>query len=104
MAKSRLSLTTLTVLSALLAGHRFGLAIMRETGLPSGTVYPVLNRAEDAGFVRGAWEHGDPSEGVGRPRRRYYELTDAGRHALERELTRLTLMASNMSALPKRVT
>ena len=98
MAK-RLSLATVTVLKALAEGNRFGLAVMRATGLPSGTVYPALARAEESGFVRGGWEQGDDSKGIGRPRRRYYELTDTGREALQQELTRLAAFASNRPLL-----
>ena len=95
----RLSLTTVAVLRAVASGHRFGLAVMRETGLPSGTVYPVLARAEDSGFVRSAWEHGDGPADVGRPRRRYYELTPQGRRAVERAIAEISILAN-----PRRVT
>jgi PadR family transcriptional regulator, regulatory protein PadR len=44
--------------------------------LPTGTVYPALQRLERAGLVRSAW-----SQGPGR-RRRSYQLTRAGRTAL----------------------
>ena len=95
MAK-RLSLATVTVLNAVAQGNRFGLAVVRATGLPSGTVYPVLARAEDSGYVRGGWEEGDDSKGVGRPRRRYYELTPAGVDALRHAQAQFSAMVDGL--------
>ena len=57
-----------------LAEHGFGL-------LKGGSLYPVLNRLEEAGDVEAAW-----TEGQGGPGRREYELTAAGRDRLERDL------------------
>lgn len=55
-------------------------ALQRRSGgeleLPTGTVYPALRRLENAGWLRGRWST------VGGRRRRTYELTTAGRHAL----------------------
>jgi DNA-binding PadR family transcriptional regulator len=55
-------------------------AIARRSGgaldLPTGTVYPALNRLERTGLLRSRWD------GDGGRRRRTYELTDAGRRAL----------------------
>ena len=98
--RKRLSFAAVVVLKAVGDGHRFGLAVMRETGLPSGTVYPALARAEDAGLVRGRWEQGDDSRGVGRPRRRYYELTAPGREALTRALAEMTTITAGASLVP----
>ncbi|WP_222853700.1 PadR family transcriptional regulator [Fodinicola acaciae] len=58
-------------------GH-YGLELMRATGLPSGTLYPILVRLQDAGWVETHWEDVDPAT-AGRPARRYYRLTP-GRH------------------------
>ena len=76
-----LSYTGLFVLQALAQGHRFGFDIMDVTHLPSGSVYPALRRLETLGLVRSDWER-DDSRDNGRARRRYYELTTAGRHQL----------------------
>lgn len=81
----RMTLQTQLVLRALLAepvAERYGLQICQETGLPSGTIYPIVARLEQAGWVESRWE--DPGEHVaaGRPRRRYYRLTgDGAEHA-----------------------
>ncbi|MEV5820407.1 helix-turn-helix transcriptional regulator [Micromonospora haikouensis] len=53
---------------------------MRATELPSGTLYPALARMEAEGWLVSAKE-GEEVHGQGRPRRRYYSLTEAGRSA-----------------------
>ena len=37
------------VLQALASGFHYGFDIMEFTGLPSGTVYPILRRLDEAG-------------------------------------------------------
>jgi DNA-binding MarR family transcriptional regulator len=70
------------VLQALASGFHYGFDIMEFTDLPSGTVYPILRRFEANGFVQSRWESLEEALTEGRPRRRYYELTAAGREAL----------------------
>ena len=65
--------------------ERYGLDLMRDTGLASGTLYPLLARLERADWVRAAWEDIDPVA-EGRPSRRYYRLTPQGVVAARREL------------------
>ena len=68
-----------TVLAALLVdptADRYGLDLMRATGMPSGTLYPILARLRAAGWVVAEWEQ--PGAEPGRPARRYYRLTPAG--------------------------
>lgn len=62
-----------------------GADIMKATKLPSGTVYPMLERMLNAGWVRAEWEDVDPSA-VGRPRRRFYFLTGVGQTAATRAI------------------
>jgi len=69
------------VLHALLAdpsAEWYGLQLCAETGLPSGTIYPIVARLERLGWVESSWE--DPVRHVaeGRPRRRYYRITGEG--------------------------
>ncbi len=52
----RMTYATAMVLQALDRGCRHGFDIIDATGLRSGTVYPLLRRFEDAGFVRSEWE------------------------------------------------
>ncbi|WP_439427288.1 PadR family transcriptional regulator [Micromonospora sp. LA-10] len=76
----RLTIPVVKVLSALLAepeAPRYGLDLMRLTGLPSGTLYPVLHRLQAAGWLAADWEDVDPVA-AGRPARRYYRLTGEG--------------------------
>ena len=54
----------------------YGLEIIERTGLPSGTVYPLLARLESEGWVTSCWEAGDP--GARGPRKRFYEITVNG--------------------------
>ena len=77
-----LSFTSLFILQALAQGHKFGFDIMEVTDLPSGTVYPALRRLESQALVRSDWEPNKEARDNARPRRRYYELTAAGKAQL----------------------
>ena len=55
----------------------YGLDIVRETGLASGSVYPILHRLETEGWLASRWENIDPTV-EGRPARRLYSLTAQG--------------------------
>lgn len=54
----------------------WGLNISAATGRPTGTVYPLLVRLEEAALVMSTWEDANDRPG---PRRRLYALTPAGR-------------------------
>jgi DNA-binding PadR family transcriptional regulator len=73
-----LTLPTTLVLQALAVGHQYGFDVMDATGLPSGTVYPLLRRLEKEGLVRASWEDAQAARDELRPPRRYYELTATG--------------------------
>lgn len=77
------------VLQAIRRGHRYGFDLMRLTGLPSGTMYPLLRRLEAGGMVRSLWEAKTEAHGEGRPRRREYVLTGVGEAALAEALPRM---------------
>jgi DNA-binding MarR family transcriptional regulator len=84
----RITLQTLQVLTALLDGpadEHYGLKISEVSGLPTGSIYPILTRLEAAGWVTSAWEHIDESA-EGRRRRRYYRLTGEGAEKARREV------------------
>jgi PadR family transcriptional regulator PadR len=66
-------------------GEHYGLEIARRTPLPSGSVYPILARLEQAGWVSSAWEDIDPVAEGRRPRR-YYQLTGEGSKAAQAAL------------------
>lgn len=57
--------------------RRYGLEVCEASGLASGTIHPILARLEKLGWVESQWEDVDPRE-RGRPRRRYYVLTEDG--------------------------
>jgi PadR family transcriptional regulator PadR len=96
-----LSYTGLFVLQALAQGYRFGFDVMEVTGLPSGTIYPALRRLEALELVRSDWESDKRARDHGRPRRRYYELTAAGRRRLAEAEARYRALAP---LFPKRST
>jgi PadR family transcriptional regulator PadR len=59
----------------------WGYQLGREAGLRSGVLYPILRRLLEEGWLTDGWEN--LSEVQGRPPRRYYQLTDQGRHELD---------------------
>ena len=68
----------LQLLEALCAGGRqwrHGYDLMKETGLLSGTLYPLLMRMCDKGLVEAEWR--EPAQ-PGRPARHVYRVTAAG--------------------------
>jgi PadR family transcriptional regulator, regulatory protein PadR len=76
----RMTMQTLRVLKVLLdepLAEHFGLEISRTAGLPTGSIYPILARLEQAGWLESAWEDIDPVA-AGRRRRRYYKLSSDG--------------------------
>jgi DNA-binding PadR family transcriptional regulator len=84
----RSSNQTLSIFEALLAkprAWRHGYDLSLETELKSGTLYPVLMRLNDRGFLDSKWEE---SELPGRPPRRMYRLTPAGIAHAKEELSR----------------
>lgn len=73
----RVGKATVDVLGMLLEAQepQWGLAIIKATGRPSGSVYPMLERLERAGWVESSWEDDGARRG---PRRRLYALTKDG--------------------------
>jgi PadR family transcriptional regulator, regulatory protein PadR len=84
--KIRLSRQTLLVLDAFLhspADWKYGYDISRNTGLKSGTLYPILIRLAEREMLETSWENGE----AGRPPRHLYRLTSEGvRFAHEQRL------------------
>jgi DNA-binding PadR family transcriptional regulator len=78
---SKQMLRLLDALSAAPREWRHGYDIMKETGLLSGTLYPLLMRMTDQGLVEAEWR--EPAQ-PGRPPRHAYRLTAQGL-ALARE-------------------
>lgn len=84
----KLTHPTTLVLHALAQGLRHGFDILDATGLPSGTVYPILRRLEGEALVSAQWEDAAIAHAEQRPPRRYYELTAAGAAVLETAVAR----------------
>ncbi len=86
----RLSAQTLLVLEAFLEGHKnwkYGYDISRNTGLKSGTLYPILMRMAERKLLETRWEAAE----IGKPPRHMYRLTADGlRFAREQFHSRLT--------------
>jgi DNA-binding PadR family transcriptional regulator len=77
-SRAEFSPQTLSVLAALCgqpSAWQHGYALARQTGLKSGTLYPILIRLADRGLVEACWEE-EPVPG--RPRRHLYRLTPDG--------------------------
>ncbi|MEU5878392.1 helix-turn-helix transcriptional regulator [Spirillospora sp. NPDC047279] len=71
----------LDVIEQLFDAHQRGVElhgwpIVQSTKRAGPTVYRVLDRLEDAGWVTARWEEQDPE--LTRPRRRFYRLTPNG--------------------------
>lgn len=74
---TRVTAATRDVLHVLLE-HReacWGLIVIKQSGRPPGTVYPILDRLENLGWITSSWEEANERSG---PRRRYVRLTDDG--------------------------
>jgi PadR family transcriptional regulator PadR len=86
----RLNMTypTALVLQALARGFHHGFDIMDATGLPSGTVYPILRRLDREGLLESQWEKPSLAQREQRPPRRYYEITEAGEGMLAEAVAR----------------
>ncbi|MEU6718005.1 helix-turn-helix transcriptional regulator [Nonomuraea sp. NPDC046802] len=85
----RLTTPVRLVLDALLAAQAedppWGYRICAETELGPGTVYPILERLEQAGWITGQWEADTPHA---RPARRLYTISDTGRQMYAEALAR----------------
>jgi PadR family transcriptional regulator PadR len=93
----RLSSQTLQVLDAFLRDPqdwKYGYDISRNTGLKSGTLYPILMRLADRKLLETSWETAE----IGRPPRHPYRLTLEGmRFAREHRLSRSTGRVSRVA-------
>lgn len=84
----RLTRTATRTLAAFLdapRSWRYGYDLMKAADISSGTLYPLLARLAEDGWLESRWEE---SELPGKPARQLYRLTATGRvrarHALER--------------------
>lgn len=101
----RITLPVIRVLAALTADPgataHYGLDIMRASGLASGTLYPILARLTEAGWLEKSWEQLDPAV-AGRPARAYYRLTAEALPVARRHLAELHQRTSAAVAVPRK--
>jgi DNA-binding PadR family transcriptional regulator len=74
---------------------RHGYELAKETGLKSGTLYPLLMRLSEQGLLESRWQE---AERPGLPPRHAYRLTAAG-VALAREQELAAIAAERAGAL-----
>jgi PadR family transcriptional regulator, regulatory protein PadR len=101
-SRGEFSPQTLAVLAALSgqpSAWRHGYALARETGLKSGTLYPILIRLADRGLVEACWQD-EPV--AGRPRRHLYRLTADGLASATTALAEAELAAAERAATTAR--
>jgi PadR family transcriptional regulator, regulatory protein PadR len=87
----RITGPTLKVLKALLSCPDAGISgaeIARSTKLASGSLYPILFRLENAGWLQSRWEDVRPSD-VKRPRKRLYRVTALGERRISESFREL---------------
>jgi PadR family transcriptional regulator PadR len=83
---SNISPQTLSVLELLLDSPRswhYGYALSQRTGLKPGTLYPILARLAEQGWLDTQWSE---SEEPGRPPRHTYRLTAEGAKSARQRL------------------
>jgi PadR family transcriptional regulator PadR len=90
----------LAILASLWSGKLYGLEILRRLAdgsslvVPEGTVYPLLSRLKEEGWVDSEWVEAD----AGHPRK-YYRLTPSGRRHLLRMARSWSSIAASLDAL-----
>ncbi len=81
MRRTRATARVAEALLADPAGRHYGYDLIRQSGVHSGTLYPIVWRMVGAGWLTRSQE--DPAQVKGsRPPRVYYQVTDQGREAL----------------------
>lgn len=94
LRSSKQTLKLLAALTGSPASWHYGYALSRETGLLSGTLYPILMRLEQRGWLETRWETPPPG---GRPPRHMYRLTPGGRASAVKALAAAPKLAIRQS-------
>lgn len=91
-----------TVLAVVAQGETYGYEItgsLQAAGfgqVKGGTLYPILGRLEESGWVQSRWEAGD-----GGPGRKYYTLTASGQEELAERASTWHAFSHTISHLMK---
>lgn len=99
-AQLRKGALEMAALASLWQGRLYGLEIIRfleshsRLVLAEGTIYPILNRLKAEGMLASDWVEAE----AGHPRK-YYALTDAGRHRLRQMAEAWASFAGGLSQL-----
>lgn len=104
-AGPRMTIPTQLVLRTLLAEptrEMYGLQICSAAVLPSGTIHPILARWQRLGWLESRWEDIKP-EDEGRPRRRYYKLSEDGAERARIALAQATTSVTALGLSPRPV-
>jgi PadR family transcriptional regulator, regulatory protein PadR len=95
----RLTTPTLLVLAALLRSAdewRYGYDLSRETKLKSGSLYPILIRLKEWGWLLSRWQHTEDQKP-----RHMYRLSAAGQR-LAREALITPVALARLNPVPER--
>ena len=82
----RITKATLLVFEAIAAQGGIavhGFAVVRQTRMGTGTVYPILARLARAGWLESKWEPHRVARAKGRRQRQYYTATDHGQRRIK---------------------
>src|SRR5688500_3727024 len=102
-AAVNLTYHTAVVLQALTRESHYGCDSLAATGLPSGTVYPILRRLDREGLLQSAWEKHADAQREQRLPRRYYEITAAGEALLTEASKRFGALDQAVRRAPRRL-
>ena len=97
-SRLRLTAQTIQVLDVFLEDPeewRYGYDISRNTGLKSGTLYPILMRLEEYRLLEASWEATE----AGKPPRHIYRLTPDGLRSAREHIRSYSIRQAWQAAL-----
>jgi transcriptional regulator len=100
LLQGTLDLIVLRALDTMGPQHAYGLAArLEQVAEPSltlnqGTLYPALVRLEQRGWIKGSWQRTETNREA-----KYYSITKAGLHALDKQAERWRRLAGLVEKL-----
>jgi PadR family transcriptional regulator, regulatory protein PadR len=100
LLQGTLDLIVLQALATMGALHAYGLAARlaqvsdHPLSLNQGTLYPALIRLEQKGWIKGTWQKTESNRDA-----KYYDITKAGRRALELQTEKWRRLSSLVDKL-----